>query len=284
MLQLRISYIISLICFSELCCNSKSVRLFWVVLWIKIGLNSFLSCFSTQNQFEFFFELCCNSNSVWILVWVVLQLKSVSILFWVVLQIRISESVGIIFRVVLQLKINLNCILSCVASQDQFEFFFEFCCNSKPVWILLRVVLQLKSSFFLVVLQLQISLNSFLSCVATQNQLISLNSFWDVFNSKCVWILLCAVLQLKISLNAIFSCVATHNQFNFFFELCCNSKNSLNSFLSCVATQNRFEFFFELCCNSKSLFCWVVLQLKITWISFFNCVETQNQLIRQIFF
>ena len=61
------------------------------------------------------------------------------------------------------------------------------------------------------------------------------------------------VLQLKINLNFILSCVGSQDQFEFFFELCCNSKSVGILFLSCVATQNQFEFFFELYCDSKSV-------------------------------
>ena len=210
MLQLKIS----LNSFFGWCCNSKSVWiLFWAVLQLKTSLNSFLSCVATQNQLEFFpelvatqkifFELCCNYK---------------------------------------------------------FDF-FEWCCNSKSVWILFWVVLQLKTS-----------LNSFLRCVATQNQLISL--------------FFCS------------SCVAAQNTFEFYFELCCKSrsvwilfwvllqlKTSLNSFVSCVATKNQFNFFFQLCCNLKSawILFWCVLQLKISLNSFLTCVATQKQLIRHLF-
>ena len=143
---------------------------FLVVLQLKIISNSFLSCVATQTQLEFFFELWCNSKSVRVLLWVVLQLK-IRLFLWVVLP----------------LKLSFNSFLSCDATQNQFGFFFELCCNSKSVWILFWVVLQLSDwtlflscvstislIFFWVVLQLKISFNSFLSCVAT----ISLNSFF----------------------------------------------------------------------------------------------------------
>ena len=31
----------------------------------------------------------------------------------------------------MQLKISLDSSLSCVANQNQFDFFFELCCNSQ---------------------------------------------------------------------------------------------------------------------------------------------------------
>ena len=74
------------------------------------------------------------------------------------------------------LQLNISLIFfSCVETQNQFEFFYELCCNSKSVWILFGVFWNSKSFF----LFLELWWNSkpdwiyfyFLSCVETQNQI-----------------------------------------------------------------------------------------------------------------